>query len=259
MPGFIDTHCHIIPAVDDGSPDEQTSIEMGMIAAADGISTIVATPHITEGVYDGSDRDEQISRLKQRFGENDIDIQLVPGAEVPMSACISAKREALEKLAIGGGSYLLVETGEATPEQMGQAAYSVRLAGLYPVFAHPERTLLAQRHPDRLAEIISRNEAWVQVTVASIDGLFGKPAKKTWEQMAKAGLVHLIGSDAHSGRVRAPRLSGSYRQLSNLVGEKAAGVIMLENPQQLLAGEKMRSPEAFVRPSGGSIWSRLRR
>ena len=49
---FIDTHCHIIPGVDDGPADADISLDMGRIATEDGIGTIIATPHVVEGIYE---------------------------------------------------------------------------------------------------------------------------------------------------------------------------------------------------------------
>lgn len=256
---FIDTHCHILPGVDDGPRDTKTSLEMARIATADGIAAIVATPHITEGVYDGADREERLDKLRLLFLENGIDLRLVAGAEVPMSICASGKPEQLRQLTIGGGNYLLMETAETTLEQLIQALYNVRLCGLYPILAHPERTYFAQQHPEQLAEIIRGDEVFVQVTVAGIEGLFGKTAQRTWQNMARSGMVHLIGTDAHSPRTRAPRLSGSYEELRRIAGDEAAGIIMLENPEKVLTGEKLTSAAGAAGAPGRSLWSRLRR
>lgn len=258
--GFIDTHCHILPGVDDGSPDDSTSVEMARIAAGDDISTIVTTPHIVEGIYDGRDRQQRLHRLQGLLAEYNVSIKLISGAEVPMSICISGNDEYLKELAIGGGKYLLMETAETTSEQLAQAVYKVRLAGLCPILAHPERTALARHHPDQLAQMIQRNGAYMQVTAASIEGLFGKTVQKTWKKLACSGLVHLIATDAHSRRARAPRLSASFEAIRQLAGEEAAHIIMMENPQRVLSGDKLLSVEpAPHRHLKQSLWSKLRK
>ena len=42
---MFDLHCHLLPGIDDGSPDLATSLEMARIAHADGIRTVACTPH----------------------------------------------------------------------------------------------------------------------------------------------------------------------------------------------------------------------
>ena len=42
---MVDIHCHILPALDEGATEESVAQEMAAMAAADGISHSVATPH----------------------------------------------------------------------------------------------------------------------------------------------------------------------------------------------------------------------
>ena len=42
---FVDVHCHLLPGIDDGAKDLEESLAMARLAVADGISTIVCTPH----------------------------------------------------------------------------------------------------------------------------------------------------------------------------------------------------------------------
>ena len=53
---MIDLHCHMLPGIDDGAPDEATSLEMARIAYADGIRTTACTPHIYPGLYENDFR-----------------------------------------------------------------------------------------------------------------------------------------------------------------------------------------------------------
>ena len=54
---LIDLHCHVIPGIDDGSPDLQTSLKMARMSVADGLSVIAWTPHISPSIYDNSGPD----------------------------------------------------------------------------------------------------------------------------------------------------------------------------------------------------------
>ena len=227
--------------MDDGAADLKTSLRMARIAVADGIKTVVATPHIIEGYYDGGDRAQRLADLGGSLATSGLDLELVNGAEVPMSTCLAGDEEMLRSLTIAGGRYLLMETADTTYDQIAQAAYRVRLCGLYPILAHPERTFLIQERPERLSEIVDR-EVFFQVTAASLEGVFGKSIKKTSLALAAGGMLHLVASDAHSAGRRAPRLSGSYKILRRELGDAAARTIMFENPARVLHGERMDKP-----------------
>lgn len=238
---FIDTHCHIIPGVDDGPGDMEESLALAWEAAQDGIGAIVATPHIVEGGYIGSGRDERLAELQSALADHGIDIQIFPGAEVPMSICLAGDQELLGRLTLAGSRYLLMETAETTFGQLARAVYQVRLCGLFPILAHPERVGFVRENPARLAEMTGRGDVFCQITAASIEGRFGKGLKKLSHNLLKQGLVHLVASDAHSVGNRLPRLSQSYDLVKQAVGEKAAQTIMVMNPEKVLRGARLES------------------
>ncbi|MDO8736890.1 MAG: CpsB/CapC family capsule biosynthesis tyrosine phosphatase [Thermoleophilia bacterium] len=250
---FIDTHCHIIHGVDDGPASMETSIEMARLAMDDGITTVVATPHIVEGYYDGHDRSERLRQLGSRLSDASIFLELVAGAEVPMSACLTGDAGLLKPLALNGGIYLLMETADTTFEQLAQAVYQIRLCGLYPILAHPERTRFVQDNPSRLAEIVARGEVFCQLTAASLDGTFGKSLQKSSLVLARSGLMHLVASDAHSTGRRKPCLSGAYEILRKELGETAARMVTHENPRRVLESQEL---ENAVRNSGADVSGR---
>jgi protein-tyrosine phosphatase len=253
---FIDTHNHILPGIDDGAPDIATSIEMARIAAGDGIAAIVATPHVIEGLFEGSDLGERVSALQQELDERDISVRLIKGAEVPMSVCVSGNKHLLQRLSIGG-RYLLMESAETTFEQLSRAVYQVRLSGFYPVLAHPERTSYALNSLELIEELVARGEVYCQVTAASFEGIFGSRIQKVCVRMARKGLVHLLASDAHSTGRRSPILSRSYGKLADVIGERAADVSVMDNPRALIDGERLRTITIPGRKSARGRLSRL--
>ena len=71
---MIDLHCHLLPGIDDGSPDEATSLEMARIAVADGIRTTACTPHIYPGLYenDAAGIKARVAALQRRLFDEGI-------------------------------------------------------------------------------------------------------------------------------------------------------------------------------------------
>ncbi|MFZ1445793.1 MAG: CpsB/CapC family capsule biosynthesis tyrosine phosphatase, partial [Candidatus Dechloromonas phosphoritropha] len=81
---MIDLHCHLLPGIDDGAPDLETSLEMARIAFADGIRTLACTPHIYPGVYEntGDGIRQAVAALQKTLDEAEIALKLVVGADI---------------------------------------------------------------------------------------------------------------------------------------------------------------------------------
>ena len=62
LDGITDIHNHILPAIDDGSPDIDTSLEMVRAMKAIGIKKCIATPHTMEDYY-GND----VAKINENF------------------------------------------------------------------------------------------------------------------------------------------------------------------------------------------------
>src|SRR4030042_5971081 len=53
---MIDLHTHILPGLDDGAQTIEESIQMCLVSYMDGVKTIIATPHILNGIYHNNRR-----------------------------------------------------------------------------------------------------------------------------------------------------------------------------------------------------------
>ena len=83
MQNFVDIHCHLLPAVDDGAKDLAESLAMARLAVAEGIRAIVATPHQLGGsTLDGDFIRQQTALLQQQLEAAEIPLQIYPGADV---------------------------------------------------------------------------------------------------------------------------------------------------------------------------------
>ena len=74
---MIDIHCHILPGIDDGPQHIDESLEMAKIASLDGITTIVATPHIKEPPYPSEDIETKVAALNDRLTERGIPVTVL--------------------------------------------------------------------------------------------------------------------------------------------------------------------------------------
>jgi protein-tyrosine phosphatase len=251
---MIDIHNHLLPAIDDGSPGMTETMRMCRIAAADGIRTIVATPHSFNGEF--VNEPGKIKALVERLNENlsveGIDLKIVPGMEIRIVPNMMELLSSGKLLALNEGRYFLIEF----PFAHVPAAFDRFLANLSAedyglVIGHPEKNLHIQRNPDWLAGMLERVDSWdfvVQISADSIAGLAGRAAYTTARKLLKKGLVHIIATDAHSSVNRPPRLSKAVTAAARIVGEERASQMVSDTPLAVLTGTGFPSLEAAEPP-----------
>lgn len=225
---MIDIHAHILPGVDDGSSSLEESLTMLKIAAEDGIKAIVVTPHIYQvGKYiefEENQRKEyqlKFNELKENAAHHDIEIEILPGAEVFF---VTDLREKLENqrglLTINNSDYFLLEF---PPDMIfpGSEEYIFDLVtdGFIPIICHPERNQVFQQNLRLLYQLLQAG-ALAQIDAGSIRGDFGSTAYSTCIHLLKHNLVHVIASDCHDSRTRVPGLSFIYKKLPASEREK---------------------------------------
>jgi len=228
---MIDIHCHILPGIDDGPEVMDDSIAMARMASEDGITMIVATPHINFELTP-ADRIKSLAlELNMRLAGEGIDISILTGADV--SAVIDPAL--LGSYGINDSRYVLVEFPHGRiPSNARKSVFAFIMAGLKPIITHPERNGSVISDPGIISDLIESG-ALVQITAGSITGEFGRDAVRCSEKLLAKGLVHFIASDAHSPLTRPPLLSEAVKRAGRIVGEEAALSLVRENPQAVIS------------------------
>jgi protein-tyrosine phosphatase len=197
----IDLHCHILPGVDDGSLDLPDSLAMGRQAVNDGIERICATPHIR---HDHDVRIEEVAgrveELNVALRDEGVPVTVLQGGEVAETAVEGLSEEELERVSLGGGSWILLEPapGPLSDTLIAGVAHLAE-RGCRALIAHPERHLSADMY-ERIAALIA-NGALVQATA---DFFLREHTAAGMRMLAEAGLVHVLSSDAHSSHGGRP-------------------------------------------------------
>lgn len=262
---MIDLHCHMLPGIDDGAADEAVSLEMARIAVADGIRTTACTPHIYPGFYenDSAGIGARVATLQRRLDEEGIALRLTFGADAHLTPALLGRVRAKTAPTIAGGRYLLVEPSHtvATP-RFAETVFDFVAAGYVPVITHPERLAWIESHYATFAALV-RGGAWMQLTAGSLAGRFGRTARRFGQRMLGDGLVHILATDAHGTRHRAPLLAEGRRAAERYVGAEEARRLVVERPQAILddrpPAEVAPVPalrEGFVAPGRG-LFARL--
>jgi len=228
---LIDIHCHLLPAVDDGSKSWDVTLEMCRLAQEDGVTHIVATPHANyEYRYDRVQHIALLDELRARVPTLSFSL----GCDFHLSfENIEDAMKHPERYAIGDTRYLLVELSEYSTFNVSQTLYQLNTAGLIPILTHPERNPVILGKPELLNQFADVG-CLFQITANSLTGFWGKPSQKMCEAMLKQNMVHFIASDAHGVRSRNPILSAARTAAAKIVGIEAASKLVDGNPEAVV-------------------------
>lgn len=247
---MIDIHCHILANVDDGSDSIEESIEMARQAAADGITAIVATPHTLNGIYSNSMRETNIhcKELSHLLRKNQIEIKIYAGLEVHLCAKMTEKVVSEQVTLCNNGRYVLLELPSQTiPSGFKNELFKLRLAGITPIIAHPERNLVLQHEIKIVYELVEMG-CLMQLTAMSITGEFGEQPMDCARRLLELRLVHIIASDAHSAKTRPPILSFGMEAAADILkNEDEAKNMVMSTPQKILDGKIVEVSEPIRR------------
>jgi protein-tyrosine phosphatase len=237
---MIDLHTHILPGVDDGVASEDEAVSLARMAREDGVHTIVATPHCKDDFFVNERADvlRGVEALRRRLEREGVAVTLLPGAEVHLCPdLIERVRDGRAPTLADNGRTLLLELSlNHYPVEIDNVVFQLKLAGIEPLFAHPERIRFFQEDVRRYERLV-RMGATGQITTGSILGRFGSEAREFSEELLRKGLVHVLASDAHNVAQRPPLLSEAREAMVALVGERRASAMVEQIPRALLAGE----------------------
>ncbi|MDE6394010.1 MAG: hypothetical protein K2K77_01600, partial [Duncaniella sp.] len=202
FPVVTDIHCHILPGVDDGSPDVDTSVELVERMQQWGISRIIASPHITEDTFENTPEilDGALDRLQAELTRRGNGIELSRSSENRIDDYF---REMFGKGLIKPlpDDYLLVECSFIQePWEIDQFLYDLQIKGYRPVLVHPERYFYYHGNNGARYARLHDSGTLFQINVLSLAGAYGKTEKKVAEELIARGYVDFIGTDLPNRR-----------------------------------------------------------
>ena len=242
---MIDLHLHVLPGVDDGPDTLDESAEMCRLAAADGCTALIATPHLRHCRWPEQDpvhlrevlerlRNDVGSSLEIRLGgELRIDSSLLEDFEPPRaSTCIP----------LADSNYLLLEFSRAGVGPGAEALiHEIQLLGWRPILAHPEFIPMLANDSALMERLVGIG-ALFQVTAMSLTGEFGRMVRRATIGFIDASLVHFVASDAHGRSGRTPGLSRARREISRRWGDQSAKELTEDNPLAVLENREIGVP-----------------
>lgn len=258
---MIDLHAHVLPGVDDGPASWHEAVELVQLAAADGITAIVATSHMMPDGAFANHRQTllpMVSELKHHLRRLGIDVEIYPGGEVYMSPDVMARLERGELLTYGdAGRYMLLEMpASEVPAYAERIVSDLRHMGITPIIAHPERNAAIAQKPQRVKPLVDAG-ALLQVNVGSLR--WRHATREAAKYLLTHGYVHFLATDCHGVYTRRPKLSRYVELVGQWIGAEAADKLVRANPAAVLAGEPLSPPQISERPGlGARIFGVLR-
>ena len=233
---YVDLHCHILPGIDDGAGDMAQSQRMLRMAAADGIRTVIATPHHKAHRRNASPETvtQLVARLQNWLNEEKIPIKLYTGNEILYRHETDNLLEAKQVCTLADSFYVLVEFSPKDDyAYIKHGVQEIQMAGYAPIVAHIERYDALANHIDNIEELVDMG-AYMQVNASSVEGKHGFWEKRKILRWMKEGLIHFVATDAHDEEDRIPQISKSAQVVAKKCGEDVAHRIYVEHPQYIL-------------------------
>lgn len=237
MNEIIDIHSHIIPFVDDGAGSMEQSLRMLEIAASEGISCMIATPHQKADrrcvTPDGITKRLQI--LQEEAEKLKIPVKLYPGNEIFYRHGLAELLEAGKIRTMADSHYILIEflPGEDY-SYIRDALARTASFGYWPILAHVERYTNVIKDMDKAAELKEDTGCYFQVNASSVAGDQGLAVKNVVKKLLKMEMVDFAATDTHSDGNRAPRMKKCAAYLEKKLGTEAARKLLVENPGYIL-------------------------
>jgi len=221
---LIEMHCHILPEIDDGAKNVETSLKMIEKLKEQGAEKIVLTPHYYSNSISLDDflrkREKSYSKLINALPPNSP--ELIPAAEIYISDYLF-NNESIKEVCIGNTGYALIEhsfSSEFSDKDFDRLMNLYCDYGVKPVLAHIERYKALMTDSIKLDEYIGSG-CLTQVNIGS----FAKSPwliKKKLFKMLNEGKIHLLGSDCHNLDSRAPNYEDGFNAIIKKCGNDTA-------------------------------------
>ncbi|OAP97661.1 tyrosine-protein phosphatase [Ligilactobacillus aviarius] len=257
---LVDLHSHILPGVDDGSPDLETSLELARESVADGVTHMLLTPHHMDSNYVNHKRDviEKTKAFQQILDREQIPLKVFPGQEVHLTEHLIEAIDHDDILyADADNRYIMLELPHThVPEYFMRNIFpELQTRGITPVIVHPERNQGIQRDHQLLYDMVKAG-CLTQLTANSYLDTFGEQVTQLTQEIIDANLGSTFSSDVHAYKGRRSRMNAAYQKLVDNDRDKA--VTYTENAKAILNGEDVPMPGIQeIRTKKKSFWDKL--
>jgi protein-tyrosine phosphatase len=239
--GFVDLHCHLLWALDDGVETAEEAVAAARLLASLGFSDAAPSPHAIADMpsSDAAACAARRSELGALLDAEQIPLRLHQNAENKLDDAFLGRLEVPARRGIGESQrWALVELPfrSAVPA-LPELVFRLRRRDVLPLFAHPERCQEFER-PGRAAEVVRLGGA-LQLNVGALTGLYGATARRLAEQFLDEGLYAVAATDLHRPEGAEDWVPEAMELLEKRGGDGTLERLFAVNPRRVLAGEEL--------------------
>jgi len=194
-----DMHSHLLPGLDDGLQEIEQTLQFVKELQQLGYKKLVCSPHILSGVYDNSPETilPKLELVRAALAENNIDMPVEAAAEYMVDADFENYVNEGKQLLTFGKNLILIEMSyAAASNNIEQVIFQLRIKGLQPVLAHPERYNYYLSNPKQYERFVDLG-CMLQINLLSLLGYYGEPAINIAQDLLKKNLISFVGTDMH--------------------------------------------------------------
>lgn len=199
FPITTDIHSHILPSIDDGAPDIESSLLLikGMMQL--GVNKMVATPHIIGDLYRNNSETihDALHKVTDACKKENLDIEISAAAEYMLDDYFMGLLKNATPLLTIHDNIVLTEQAYTTPtSNLNEISFELITEGYKPIMAHPERYFYYQ---DKFDEYFHLRDMGflLQVNLLSLTGYYGKGVRNAAKFLFDNNLVDHVATDLH--------------------------------------------------------------
>ena len=198
----VDMHSHLLPGIDDGSPDLETSLSLikGMMEL--GYSKLITTPHILWDMYKNTSEIilQKLELVREAVKKEGLNVEINAAAEYFLDDYVGELVKNKIPLLTINGNMVLVEFSMAYPSHgLKDILFDMQMQNYQPVIAHPERYIYLDQNKEFYEELKDIG-CLFQLNLLSLGGYYGKSSQELALYLIKKGHYNLIGTDLHGFR-----------------------------------------------------------
>ena len=194
-----DMHSHLLPGIDDGAEDLESSLALIKGMRDLGYKKLITTPHVLWDMYKNTHEVilEKLAVVKEAVKSAGIDVELHAAAEYFLDEHVEELLRNKVPLLTIKDNMVLTEFSMAFPSMnIKEILFEMEMQGYQPIIAHPERYTYLDKNKDFYRELKDVG-CLFQLNILSLGGHYGRSVTELSHYLLKNNYYNFLGTDLH--------------------------------------------------------------